>query len=302
MNDSATPWTHGWAHLDSVVLHYVEAGEPENPLVVLLHGFPEFWYAWRHQIEALAAEFHVVAPDLRGYNRSEKPVDVAAYRMNCLVDDVVDLIHYFGSESAHVAGHDWGGGIAWELAIRRPAFLDKLVVMNMPHPAAYKREVTTPEQLKKSWYVGLFILPRLPESVVQYDDYAVVERLLREDSVNSDAFTDEDVRRYKRALDRPGALTGALNYYRALVPRFTARMIRESVPGIRFDGPATTTTIDAPTLVVWGEQDRTVAVSTTEGLDQWVSDIRIERLPEASHWVQHDAPERVNELLREFLA
>lgn len=295
------PWTHSQAALD-VDIHYVEDGERGNPLVVLLHGFPEFWYSWHHQISPLAETgFHVIAPDLRGYNHSTKPTGVREYRIERLVGDVCGLIEHAGADSASVVGHDWSGGIAWELAIRRPEVLERLVVMNMPHPAAYKRELLTPEQLKKSRYVGLFLLPRLAERVARYDDYAIVDRLFREGPVNPDAFSDGDIRRYKRALDRPGALTAALNYYRALVPQFTARMVRETVPGIGLDGPATTTTVDVPTLLVWGEQDCTLSVALTEGLDQWIPDIRIERLSEASHWVQNDVPQRVNHLLVAFL-
>ena len=290
---------HDWTHLDDSTLHYVETGEPGNPLVVLLHGFPEFWYAWRRQLDPLAdAGFRVLAPDLRGYNRSEKPPHVGEYRMHRLVSDVAGLIRHAGTESAHVVGHDWGG-IAWELAMRRPELIEKLVVMNMPHPAAYKREILTSEQLEKSWFVLLFMLPRVAEWLVRRNDYAMFDRLLRDDPVNPDAFTDRDVRRYKQAIDRPGALTAALNYYRALVPRFVARMIRERF-GLDSDGPATSTTIEAPTLVVWGERDRAVTVATTAGLGRWIPDVRIERLP-ASHWVQNDAPERVNDLLCDFL-
>ena len=295
------PWTHGRAMLDDIGLHYVETGEWGDPLVLLLHGFPEFWYSWRHQLPALAdAGFHAVAPDLRGYNRSAKPTDVSAYRMDRLVGDVAGLIEHFGHDAAHVVGHDWGGGVAWELAIRRPAVLESLTVLNMPHPAAYKRELLTPEQLGKSWYVLLFLLPRVAEWLFRYGDFALLDRLFRDGPVNSDAFTDRDIVRYKRAFGRPGALTAALDYYRALVPDFAARMVRESLDP-RFDGPATSTVIEVPTLLLWGEQDPAVAVATTEGLDQWVPDIRIERLPETSHWVQNDAPDRVNERLVGFL-
>jgi pimeloyl-ACP methyl ester carboxylesterase len=292
MNDSARPWTHGWAQLDGVVLHYVEAGEPGDPLVVLLHGFPEFWYAWRHQIEALAAEFHVVAPDLRGYNRSEKPSGVESYQLNRLVSDVVDLIDYFETGQAHVVGHDWGGVIAWEFGHRYPERLERLAVLNAPHLGALERELRSPAQLARSWYTLFFQLPRLPEFLLQRTNWLAT--LLRTDPTSA-AFDERDIERYEHAIARPGALTAALNYYRA----FGRSQLRRRLGDGHGDRKRT---IDARTLVIWGERDRALGIGLTAGLDQWVPGVRIERLPEASHWVQNDAPERVNELLEEFLA
>jgi pimeloyl-ACP methyl ester carboxylesterase len=294
MND-AESWTHGWAHLDSVVLHYVEAGEPGNPLVVLLHGFPEFWYAWRHQIEALAADFHVVAPDLRGYNRSEKPSGVEPYQLNRLVDDVVALIEHFEAEQANVVGHDWGGVIAWELGHRHPKFLERLAVLNAPHPATLERELRSPAQLARSWYAFFFQLPRIPEFLLGKAD-GWLGILLRTDPTNP-AFDEGDIERYEHAIARPGALTAALDYYRA----FGRSQLRRWF-GRDGEHEARNRTIDARTLVIWGEQDRALGIELTQGLDQWVPDLRIEYLPTASHWVQNDAPERVNELLEGFLA
>jgi pimeloyl-ACP methyl ester carboxylesterase len=294
MNDAR--WTHGWAQLDSVVLHYVEAGDPDDPLVVLLHGFPEFWYAWRHQIEALAADFHVVAPDLRGYNRSEKPSGVESYQLNRLVDDVVALIEHFGAGQANVVGHDWGGVIAWGFGHRYPEHLERLVVMNAPHPEALERELRSPTQLARSWYAFAFQLPRIPEFLFGSID-GWLAALLRDDPVNPETFDKDDIERYERAIARPGALTAALNYYRA----FGRTQLRRW-SGADGEHGARNRTIEPRTLVIWGEQDRALGVELTEGLEQWVPDIRVERLPEASHWVQNDAPERVNELLEAFLA
>ena len=293
MNDSATSWTHGWAHLDSVVLHYVEAGEPENPLVVLLHGFPEFWYAWRHQIEALAAEFHVVAPDLRGYNRSEKPSGVGSYRPHRLVDDVVELVDHFGVERANVVGHDWGGVVTWEFGHRHPERIDRLAVLNAPHPEALDRELRSPAQLARSWYALFFQLPRIPEAILERAD-GWLGALLRTDPTNA-AFDESDIDRYERAIARPGALTAALNYYRA----FGRSQLRRWLGLAESNGR--NPTVEAEALVIWGEQDRALGTELLDGLDRWVPDIRIERLPEASHWVQNDAPKHVTDLLEEFL-
>jgi pimeloyl-ACP methyl ester carboxylesterase len=297
MNDrKSEPWTHEWAKLDSIVLHYVEAGDPDDPLVVLLHGFPEFWYAWRNQIDSLAAAgFHVVAPDLRGYNRSEKPSGVGSYRLERLVNDVVELVDHFGVERANVVGHDWGGVIAWEFGHRRPDRLDRLAVLNAPHPEALERELRSPAQLARSWYALFFQLPRVPEAILERID-GWLGTLLRTDLANPAAFDESDIERYEHAIARPGALTAAIDYYRA----FGRSQLRRWFGLTDSSGRHPTT--EAETLVIWGEQDSALGTELLDDLDHWVPDVRIERLPEASHWVQNDAPERVTDLLEEFLA
>ncbi|HWG44201.1 MAG TPA: alpha/beta hydrolase [Gemmataceae bacterium] len=280
-------WDHRYAVVNGVRLHYVEAGS--GPLVVLLHGFPEFWYSWRHQIPALAAAgFRVFAPDLRGYNWSDKPAGVPAYRLETLLEDVVGLIHQAGEEKAAIVGHDWGGVLAWHLAMLRPQVVDKLTVLNAPHPAAYWRELRSWEQMRKSWYVLFFQLPGLPEQVIGAGDYDAVDRMLRRKPVHAEAFTREDVHLYKQALSRPGALTAALNYYRAL--RYPKERKAQDIPPI-----------SAPTLLLWGEQDSYLSLRLTEGLGAWVPNLRVVRFPDASHFVQNDVPERVNRLLIDFL-
>jgi len=286
--DPREPWTHQQAIVNGVRLHWVEAGS--GPLVLLLHGFPEFWYSWRHQVPALAAAgFRVLAPDLRGYNLSDKPPGVAGYRLEALTGDVAGLIAHAGAASAAVVGHDWGGGIAWTLAMRRPELVRKLAVLNAPHPAVFLRELRRPGQLLRSWYMFFFQLPWLPELLLRAGNYALLERTLRRDPVRPGAFTEDDIRRYKEALSQPGARTAAINYYRAAF-----RRMRSASRGM---APVT-----VPTLLIWGEQDRYLGRRMTEGLDRWVPDIRVARLPDASHWVQQDAPERVNEFLAGFLS
>lgn len=284
----AAVWSDREAVVDGVRLHYVEAGA--GPLVILLHGFPEFWYSWRHQIPALAdAGYRVVAPDMRGYNTSEKPLGVRNYTIETLTDDVAALVQHLGETKAVVAGHDWGGAVAWYMPMRHPAIVEKLIVLNAPHPAAFAREIRTPGQLARSSYVLFFQLPWLPEATLRAGGYAMLERTLRTDPVRRNAFTDEDIRRYKRALSRPGALTATINYYRALSRRDPREAMREPP------------SITCPTLLIWGEQDRYLGIGMTEGLERWVPKIKVERIPEASHWVQSDAPERVNGLLLSFL-
>jgi len=283
-------WTHCEGRVNGIRLHWVEQGE--GPLVVLLHGFPEFWYAWRHQIPALAAAgFRAVAPDLRGYNLSDKPAGAAAYRIEALLGDLAGLIERLGEgeKKAHVVGHDWGGAFAWYAPLFHPERLLSLTLLNAPHPLAFRRELrSNAAQRKKSSYVFFFQLPWLPERRIRAGNFVILEKMLRRDPVTPGTFSDEDIRLYKEALARPGALTAAVNYYRAAF-RFPPRVRGRKWP----DG--------LKTLLVWGECDRYLGPGLLEGLDRWVPNLTVERIPEASHWVQADAPARVNELLVRFL-
>jgi pimeloyl-ACP methyl ester carboxylesterase len=279
---------HGYAEVaDGVRLHYVEAGE--GPLLVLLHGFPEFWYSWRRQIPALAAAgFRVVAPDMRGYNLSDKPAGWRSYDLALLAGDIAGLIRHFGESEANVAGHDWGAAVAYGVAMNHPEVVRRLAILNVPHPERMLHGLRTPRQLRKSWYMFFFQIPRLPEALLRKDDFAFAKRSLRGDSRES--FSDADLQRYAEAWSQPGALTGMIDYYRAALrrsPRAAASQLRP---------------ISAPTLVIWGERDRHLGAELAEPLPRWVPDLRVERLPNATHWVHHEEPARVNELLGEFFA
>lgn len=277
-------WTHREAVVNNVRLHWVQAGRGRP--VLLLHGFPQFWWMWRRQIQPLVdAGFHVIAPDLRGYNLSDKPPGVDAYRMEHLVADVEGLIRQTGAGRAHVVGHDWGGLIAWWLAMLSPQRVERLAILNAPHPAAFRREIRMPDQMLRSWYAAAVQLPVLPELAIRRDDFALLESAFRASTVRPGAFTDDDIRRYREAAARPGALTAMLNYYRAAARRPTPPTRR----------------IDHPVLLIWGEQDQALTIRMTHGLEEWVPNLRIERLPEASHWVAEEAPERVTALLTDFL-
>jgi pimeloyl-ACP methyl ester carboxylesterase len=289
-----TPIRHRYATASGGVrLHYVEA-EPHATTAkgtakscLLLHGFPEFWYTWRHQIPALAAAgFRALAPDQRGYNLSDKPAGVESYRVHNIVEDAAELIRQTGRGRAFVVGHDWGGAIAWAVAIHHPELVEKLVVINGAHPAAYMRELRTLGQLRKSWYVFFFQLPRLPEWAFGRRNFGWLERVMRRDPVRPGAFSEEDIRAYKEALAQPGALTATINWYRAVG--------RHRLPA---DAPKE---VAAPTLLIWGERDRYLGRRLTEGLEPWVPNLRVERMPDASHWVQEEYPERVNRLMIEF--
>jgi pimeloyl-ACP methyl ester carboxylesterase len=278
---------HGDADVGGQIrLHYVEAGE--GPLVVLLHGFPEFWYSWRHQIGPLAdAGFHVVAPDMRGYDLSDKPKSWRAYNTSLLADDIAGLIGSFGEQSAYVVGHDWGAAVAYAVAMYRPEVVKRLAILNVPHPVRMLEGFRTLKQLRKSWYMFFFQIPRLPEYLFGRDDFSFGKRSLRADSKK--AFSDEDLVRYVEAWSQPGALTGMINYYRAALRRSPSKAAAQMKP------------IEAPTLVIWGMLDRHLGSELAEPPAKWVSNVRGERIPDATHWVQHDAPERVNELLLDFL-
>jgi len=277
----------GYAEVGDQRLHYVEAGE--GPLVVLLHGFPEFWYGWRSQIQPLAAAgFRVVAPDTRGYNLSSRPKEVADYDVDKLAADITGLIHERGAESAMLVGHDWGGTIAWTMAMHQPEVVDRLAILNAAHPRKLSQGLHHPGQLRKSWYFFFFDLPDLPETVVKANNWHFFRHFL------SDArpeFTKEETDRYIEAWSQPGASTGMINYYRSSVrtpPKKAAAAIRP---------------VKAPTLVIWGERDSYLGPELAEPEHDDVPNLdRVERIADASHWVHHDAADRVTELLTGFFA
>jgi len=269
------------AELSEVRLHYVEEGE--GPLVVLLHGFPEAWFGWRFQIPALArAGFRVVAPDLRGFNRSSKPKGVSAYELDRVAYDVKELIETLGEDSACVAGHDWGGATAWELAMRHPEVVDRLAILNSPHPHAFRSALRKPHQLKKSWYFGLFQLPWLPEKLLPRDDWAGLKQGFAKDA-RPGTFTPDDAARYVDAWEQPGATSASLNYYRAAVRRRGAQFVP----------------IAAPTLVLWGDRDRYLVPELAEPPAADVPVCEVVHF-DASHWLHHDEADEVNRRLAEF--
>ncbi|WP_331233496.1 alpha/beta fold hydrolase [Natronorarus salvus] len=293
------PWHHDETIVNGVRLHYVEAGE--GPLVLCLHGFPEFWYAWREQIPALAeAGYHVVAPDLRGYNRSEKPTSLASYRIGELVRDCVELIGTF-DDQAHVVAHDWGGTVAWELAARHPEVVDRLAILNAPHPRAFERELRTADQLGRSWYTFFFQLPVLPELGFRVGGYRVVESAVQGSALPG-AFSNRDRERYEAALARPGALSAAIHYYRAAGRGVVRELPKRVIPGREPDPEWVSTggEVSTETLVIWGMNDVALSPRLTEGLEEWVANLRVERFEEATHWVQADRPAEVNDLLLDF--
>ncbi|MGH2864736.1 MAG: alpha/beta fold hydrolase [Solirubrobacteraceae bacterium] len=275
----------GYAEVNGVRLHYLDAGS--GPLVVLLHGFPEFSYSWHRQIPALVqAGYHVVAVDMRGYNLSGKPRGWRQYAAAALSGDVAALIRHFDVERAHIVGHDWGAAVAYFTAMEHPQVLERLAILNVPHPARMLAGLRTLRQLRKSWYMFFFQLPVIPERTLAANDFRALKRALRE---SPGGFSDEDVERYVRSWAQPGALEGMLGYYRAALRQPPRSALARMSP------------IEAPVLVIWGERDSVLGRELAQPEPKWVPNARVEYLPEATHWVQHDEPQRVNELLVEFL-
>ena len=269
-----------------VRLHAVEAGPPDGPLVILLHGFPEFSHGWRRQVGPLAeAGFRVLAPDQRGYNLSDKPGRVEDYRIDRLAGDVLRLAERAGRQHFSVVGHDWGGIVAWWLAIHHPDRLERAAILNAPHPATLARHMTAhPTQLLRSWYVAFFQIPGLPERLATAARFRLLERSMRSSS-RPGTFTDDDLARYRAAWAQPGALTAMINWYRAL----------------RLNPRPSTDRVRVSTLVIWGDRDAFLDRRLAEAAAALCDDARVEHLEDATHWVQHEEPERVNRLLIRFL-
>lgn len=265
------------------------AVEGNGPPVLLLHGFPEFWYSWRHQIPALAeAGFQAVAPDLRGWGKSEKPAGVAAYQVKELLQDIDGLRAELGAKQVHLVGHDWGGGLAWLYAHHYPEQVGRLAVLNCPHPGAMARLIRTNwRQALRSWYILFFQIPRLPEALSRLGNYAAIRRALSS-TADPRAMTPADLELYLQNVRQPGALTGGINYYRALA------QLGSGLPRPRHR-------ISAPTLVIWGEKDAYLIREGAEASLPFVEQMEIRYIKEASHWVQLDAADEVNRLLIEFL-
>lgn len=281
MPEPQDPATHT---IDSggVRLHCVSAGRPDDPMVLLLHGFPARWSTWRRPMHALAsAGFFAVAPDLRGYGGSDKPAGVSAYSSERLIDDVAAIVRGFGRKQVCLVGHDFGGGVAWGTAMVRPELVSRLAILNSVHPVGFEREMRKWSQMKKSWYVFFFLVPRIPEWFLSRRDYGFVRRSLADDGLSSGDIDDllEGVR-------PPGALHAAIDWYRASF----RDGIRGRIPRAK---------VDVPTLVVWGDREQHLNPALAEPPADWVSSARVVHVPQASHWVHHDAPDDVAALLVE---
>jgi pimeloyl-ACP methyl ester carboxylesterase len=267
-----------------------EAGAGDH-LALCLHGFPESRFSWRHQLPLLAQMgYRAWAPDLRGYGETEpKPQDVPAYLIDRLMEDVAALIDASGASKVTLIGHDWGAGLAWTFAANAPRPLERLVIMNVPHPAIMSAHLRRSwAQLKKSWYMFFFQIPGLPERMLTARDGRAIRRAFYEMAVDKTHFTPDVLDRYARDAQRPGAMTGMINWYRAAM-RLQGKLA----------GPWPV--IETPTLIIWGEEDSALGVELLDGTDAYVRDLTVRRLPGVSHWVQQEAPEKVNPILQAWL-
>lgn len=284
----STPIEHTYLHTNGILLHAALAGPEEGPLVILLHGYPEFWYGWRHQIGPLAqAGFRVLAPDLRGYNLSDKPRGLSAYRLDALAADVAGMAAACGREQAYVVGHDWGGVIAWITAAFYPERVAKLAVLNAPYMVAGLQALPwRPDQLLRSAYMFYFQLPGLPEAMMRNENWALLVEQLRRTS-RPGTFSEEELVRYREAWWRRGAMTSMLNYYRALMQRPTALPLFP-----RFE---------MPVQIIWGSQDFALLPDLAQYSLQYCANGSLVYLEEAGHWLHHEESRRVNGYLIEFL-
>ena len=271
---------------DDVDLHAVAAGPKDGPVVLLLHGFPEFSYGWRRQIEPLvAAGFRVIVPDQRGYNLSSKPSGVAAYVLTELVSDVIAIADQLGQEKIFLAGHDWGAAVAWSAALLHRQRIAKLAVLNVPHPSVMRKFLSTrPRQFLRSWYMFLFQVPWLPEALLSACNFRVAARSLLRSS-RPGTFSAEDLAQYRAAWSQPGALTGMINWYRAL---------------FRVRTKFADNTVRVPTRILWGERDDFLLTEMAHQSLRYCTSAELFTFANATHWLQHEEPVRVSELLIEF--
>jgi epoxide hydrolase 4 len=278
-------WQHGYITTNGVKLHYVSQGE--GALMLMLHGFPEFWYSWRHQIPEFAKNYKVVALDLRGYNDSDKPKETSAYVMAEFIKDVEGVIRGLGYDKCVLVAHDWGGAIAWSFTYTHPEMVEKLIVLNLPHPAKFAEGLRTPQQLQRSWYMFFFQLPFLPELLIQSGDYQLIENAFKGMAVDKSTFSQADIEAYKDAASKRGALTAMVNYYRNI---FQSQFLNQNWR-----------LLEVPTLMIWGENDSALGKELTYGTEAYVKDFQIKYIPNCSHWVQQEQPQLVNQYMRDFL-
>ena len=266
-----------------VGLLYAKADGPaDGPAVVLLHGFPEFWYGWRKQIPALAAAgFRVVAPDQRGYNNSAKPSHISAYALSELTADVLRVMDALGRQRVHVVGHDWGGIVAWAVAMQHPERVERLAILNAPHPGVARSWLTTsPRQMLRGWYIGMFQLPALPERLLSLRTLTATSK--------AGTFTTDELGRYEAAWDKPGARSGMIHWYRAL-----ARYARaEDMAALR---------VRVPTRIIWGALDPFLLRELASASLRLCDEGELVELPDATHWLHHEEPEVVNRLIIDHL-
>ncbi len=292
-----------FAEVNNIKLHYIKAGPEDGKLIVFLHGFPQFWYMWRDQLLDFSKNYLAVAPDMRGYNLSSKPEEIEQYQPEHIVEDLRALVEeHFGRKKFVLIGHDWGGVIAFPFANSYPELVEKLIIINAPHPNTFGKLISNNEDQQSSSQYILFFRQKnekgyIAEGVLSANDY----KMLFDIVVNSEMEFDEDDRQmYRNAWSQPGSLTGGLNYYRAGGLRPPSQ--GEEISGLTDEQlEANPLMINVPTLVIWGEKDTALTVHNLKGLDEFIPDLTIKRIPEGSHWVINEQPDKINSMIRDFL-
>jgi pimeloyl-ACP methyl ester carboxylesterase len=287
-----------YADVNGIRLHYKSAGQ--GKLIMFVHGFPEFWRGWQNQLIEFSKDHQAVAPDMRGYNLSSKPAEIEKYHIKDLVEDLRALIEHLGHKKSIMVAHDWGGAVAWSVAMRHPEWLDKLIIINSPHPAVFARELlNNADQQEASQYMLMFRSAEA-ERILSENNYLRLIGVLSEFG-SQWKMTAEIRLKYIEAWSQPGALTGSLNYYRAspLYPP-TSRQDENQIKDI-LDLPLEMLEIIVPTLVIWGELDRALLTGNLDGLEEYVHDLTIKRIPDGTHWVVHEQPGKINSLIRGFI-
>jgi pimeloyl-ACP methyl ester carboxylesterase len=284
---------HEFAKINGIKIHYVTIGE--GPLIVFLHGFPEFWRSWRHQISYFSKKYKVVALDMRGYGETERPVDVGEYRIEKIVRDVTEIIDSLGQKKATIVGHDWGGAVAWVTAMINPSAVEKLIVMNAPHPAIVQRNAfRNYTQMQKSWYMFFFLLDNAPEKVLSRNNFEMLKHMFKISIKRTDRFSlSSDIEEYVSSWNKEGGITGGLNYYRANLNKEFWGNLDEGIPFPK---------IKIPMLQIWAEDDIFLGKELAEETKEFVdAPFSLKFIPHCGHWVQQEAPEEVNQMMEEFL-
>ncbi|CAI2349758.1 unnamed protein product [Caenorhabditis sp. 36 PRJEB53466] len=284
-------WNSRYIKLKKVRLHYVQTGSDDKPLMLFIHGYPEFWYSWRFQLKEFADRYRCVAIDQRGYNLSDKPKLVENYSIDELTGDVRDVIEELGYEKAIVVAHDWGGLVAWEFAARFPEMVEKLICCNIPRPGAFAKRLSGSwSQFRKSWYIFFYQNEKIPELLCVADDMKMLEMCFRAKPMgirNSQNFTDEDLEAWKYSFSMNGAsFKYPINYYRNIFTNLKPK--RDPI-------------LEMPTLIIWGTGDGALDVEAAEESCKTLRNATFKTIPGASHWVQQDEPELVNSYITDFL-
>jgi pimeloyl-ACP methyl ester carboxylesterase len=289
-----------YIRVNGLRLHVVTAGK--GPLILFLHGFPEFWYEWKNQLAEFGKDHLAVAPDMRGYNLSDKPEALNQYKMNVLVEDIRGLADHFSHQKKFVlVAHDWGGAVAWTFAMQHPEMLNRLVIVNAPHPGVFGRLLASDAaQQQASQYMLLFRSPQAEQNLAA-NNYAFLVRVVLEAGLKNGFFTDDDKLAYINAWSQPGALTGGLNYYRANEVGPPALGQAASEARGNFAADPNNLVVKVPTLVIWGEKDTALLIQNLDGLERFVPQLTIKRIPDGSHWVIHEKRAEVDAAIRDFI-